>query len=880
MRRCLSLLVLLMCFILPVLAQEDVTPQAANACSAVTETTFTAEAGTVPANSQVAIENIYTGRVDYGTADSEGGFAIETVGLPDMPYRVYSAPNIPQTMRTAGDVPDTSARLMIAPLSDSFVAGGQLAYGGGTWLASGTFDLSDVQPGDEVRGSVEVVFIAPDTNPELPLTIVGDLSLQPILDGDGAPLMPASETWSATLTSSGLPILGEADAPFPWLTAITDDICVDAEAGLFAFTLDFQGVVPEALSEGWYQLVLSGRVAVADSEAADWYDNRLLSVNGTRFNGVGDPGTSQAALPIFLAVGPVGDVPMLHLDTVVFMNGVQFNTSYMPWPENRLLADWQALFADDLVMWDGESYYLGDSPGQSLQEPTSETLHILPDVLPGTPYEIGNGFLPGFTIQPVLNLRDAQADVTLRFYPLQGEPETRTWALSLQHGVALSTDAFSFDVPGHYVVEYAVRGVDADEQMWSGDLSAAGVVDSGDSLMVPQGARGVAGYAGDQYGQQQAWFDMAVYPDDNPYLPPIVNWPAFSGDVAYLPDNAEVGMQPVLHIPGPADDTFALFSAVRPDVRVRQAVTRTGVSLPGLIWRNDDLLDGQMGAGMTGNREGDLVFLFGGVVDEGGAVGGYASLAVITDDDETARVVPPFQQSLIGDESMLILPTTLRPGQVYTLGAVDAFVGQVAPTLPADVMLTATAPSGAQYTVQAHANRFGHVAALDAPLTFDEVGIWQMNISASFTGQTSASMITTPVTGGVPGVETNYAVYVVPEDAPDLQGPLPQVAPGQPVYLSVNVPEGWTDLNAHVTVSTASQMLDMTELVVSGERIAYSYSPSNFRTEAPNLEPNGTGSGPAAADVVMVTFAITGLDADGQAVTATHTYSILHDRVR
>lgn len=927
MRR-LGLLFGLLLLMVPLVSAQSQPTDVAVSCPAATLTTVTGPPGTVEPNYQIAVQSIDTGEIAYATADSEGGFSVEMTILPGMPLHVYSARSITQTMRSARELPPGRAVLLNTPASSSIATGGQLAYGSGTWLASGDVIASD----GAINATLDVTFIAPAANLDLPFTLVGDLGLLPLTDSSGVPFAPANADWSPVQTASGLPILGAPADTIPVAVAITDETCVDAENGLMTFSLNFQGVMPD-LPDGLYQWTFDGRIAVADSVALDWYANRLLGTSGQ-----GPESTSHTALPATVNIGDVQpNVPLAIAGypsddaPLAMLHGVNYEPDVWVQPpgemaiEPAFLTPWQALLGQvtslqfDLlasdgsvvlslpqtsqmrIEWDGQHYIVAaEDPlytplleidgshklsGQldlKLADTSltatythdlviAQPLHIVPSVLPGTPFVMGDAFSPGLYSQPALDMLNGQSEITLTVHPLSGEPQNETWSLPLKYGASISSDTFTFDQPGHYIVDYALSGLGTDGRLWAGSLRTAGIIAQPGNHA--QGQRGVVGYE----GQQQSWFDMAVFPADDPNVAPIIYPPVFSGDVAYLPDEADVGVLPYLTAPDASPNAFALFSAVRPDVRLRQAVMRPNSELPNLIWRNDDLLDGQTGAGLSGNREGDLALLFGGVVDAD-EVEGYASLAVITDDDDTVRVLPPFQQPITNTgDSLLFLPGSLRPGQIVPLGSQIPVSGQFAPPLPAKLYIYAISPTDMQQPIEAQANDYGYLYA-DA-LHFDEPGIWQIAAEASFVGQTSAALVELPSVGAVPGVEQTYAIYVLPDDALQLTGTQAQVAPGNPVVLSVDVPEGWTDVSAHVTVATASQQLDAQSADVTNLRYSYRYDPNQLSRTIPNLEPNGTGSGPAASDAVWVTIVLTATDASGQPAYGYRQFTVLHDRV-
>jgi hypothetical protein len=88
--------------------------------------------------------------------------------------------------------------------------------------------------------------------------------------------------------------------------------------------------------------------------------------------------------------------------------------------------------------------------------------------------------------------------------------------------------------------------------------------------------------------------------------------------------------------------------------------------------------------------------------------------------------------------------------------------------------------------------------------------------------------------------------------------------------FSFNIPEGWTDVRAFVTLATPAWVLSQEELVVFPAGTSYSYNPTQLMQQYPNLNL-------MRGDVVTLTLAMTGQDAEGNAAIRTRRYTMRHD---
>jgi hypothetical protein len=345
--------------------------------------------------------------------------------------------------------------------------------------------------------------------------------------------------------------------------------------------------------------------------------------------------------------------------------------------------------------------------------------------------------------------------------------------------------------------------------------------------------------------------------------------------------------------------SYTYFSAVRPDVTVRQLVIGADDGGLSLAWNSDDLHNRQIGAGVAGDQPGDTLFLFGGaVVRPLNEIAIYAALAVVTDNSDNARVFPPARGADGGGDGgplfvvhdlpidMFFHPTGVRPGQSLDIGDTLSIAGQVGPTLPATVRVSIISPSGVERSFSGDASAIGYFYDPAQDFTVDESGVWTVYIRASYGGLTSAGQIEPPfLSGSVLGSELDgsFLVYVLPQDSQPLPWS-PQLSDitipaALPYNFNFTAPEGWNDVRAYRTITTAGYILDEGELSLNGRSFSYPYNPTNLSLEFPNLEVEGRASGPAASDAVTLTFAFTGLDAGGQPQIRTRTFTIFHDRL-
>lgn len=235
---------------------------------------------------------------------------------------------------------------------------------------------------------------------------------------------------------------------------------------------------------------------------------------------------------------------------------------------------------------------------------------------------------------------------------------------------------------------------------------------------------------------------------------------------------------------------------------------------------------------------------------------------------------------------MFFHPTGVQPGQVFTVGDVVAAAGQVAPTLPSIVTVSIAAPDGTvKQAFSGIANPVGYFYMPEYNVILDQAGVWTVDITVRHDGLTSAGMIEPPApTGGILGADGGrFLIYVLPAASEPLVSnvtePDVSIGAGIPFNYNFTIPDGWTDFQVYHTVTTPFAILEQGPLRNSGLSFSYQYNPTNLNRVFSNLENNGQGSGPAASDVVTLTFVVTGLDENGAFQIRSRTFTIRHDRM-
>lgn len=881
---------------------------------------ITGEAGAVFPSAQVAVRNIYTGATIYTQANFDGSFSATVAGIANLPYQIqvdtrFDQSITPETLSGIGVVLHPPYEQIFGQ-GIPFGLGGNLSYGAGTWYAEGTINAVDFAQGDTASISLDVAFLIDDFDPSLDYVMRGELGFRRYFDENGTQLSTAIGTgndWSSELTSTGLPILGRIVPDTFIADAITDDILIDETTGIVTFSFEFESSLDDLLS-GIHAPVFIGEVSVNGSEFVDWDANRIFSADG-QSQGEASP----VIIPLLLSIGDItspelnmtilGQLPLhpsvrIGLYTTNLQQATSFEPTILGFSDEMLVLPLQnrsffwnlEQFAiqggarDDLAqlvivdnqlrvstLVDSFSYnpdnlaeyydisftsHIVDAFGRSYRAggqyylDNIDTATFQSAVFSGTPLMDEQAYAYTGTVSPI---------IAPSLGVFVGRPSTNTRPNSGSFGLNVNRFGYYYNPPetftfGYYNMSYRSNGAYqlSPKSHW-GLTSIANTF--------ANGRYGLADYD----SNPQAWFDTASYPTNAPDILPFVNFPYFSGDVAYIPDGENAGINPVL-----SGGDYQYVSIVRADGILRQFARDSNATFDAHL-SNDDLLNGRIGAGSEGNRPNDVLWLFGAVIDES-EVRGYSSIAVVTD-DESARVVPPFTEFLLFDRGeavdLFVLPTGVRAGQVLETGDTFAMIGYLAPTVSADVTTTIVTPSETiANTTQA--SPFGYFYEPEHDFTVTENGVYTVYVDATYAGETSAGLLPEPVYGTVLGADnSSYLMFVVDRDAPMLltnRESVSTVASGQAFSISLIAPDDWSDVSTYYVVRTAQQILEQGELDTFSNQASYTFNWAELARLFPNLEAFATA--PSDMDEVTLSFAMTGNDANGTAQTQARIFTL------
>lgn len=365
-------------------------------------------------------------------------------------------------------------------------------------------------------------------------------------------------------------------------------------------------------------------------------------------------------------------------------------------------------------------------------------------------------------------------------------------------------------------------------------------------------------------------------------------------------NNDRIAIQPDLIV----NQAYTYVSYMSPNGSVRQFVLGGEQGELDLLWGMDDPLNEQIGAGGTGARSGDYAVLFAGsILNNRQATlreaNIYASSAMVIDENDAlgARVFPPYEGAAGGPNggalltvndapvSMWLHPTATRPGNVLTLGDVMAITGQSVPTLPTQVSVRITAPSGNVRQFSDMTNAVGYFYQPDYNFAVDEIGVWTVDIHIQPEGTSSAGQVEPPFpSGNVLGSDGGrFYVYVVAEDAESLawsQVSDLSISAGFPFNFTFDFPEGWTEIDGYVSSVFPTAIASDGEVLIQGTALRYQFNPTNLSQQFSFYEgTEGRFDGASGSDTLTVTFAIVGLNENGQPDIRTRQVTIRHDRL-
>lgn len=431
----------------------------------------------------------------------------------------------------------------------------------------------------------------------------------------------------------------------------------------------------------------------------------------------------------------------------------------------------------------------------------AETLDIETGVFPGTPFEVGDQFSPSVIVQPGV---PAEVTVTLQHYPnsiKNDRIETVVSGVANRFGYfSPNQAAFIFEDPGEYLANYEIEYTSPEGVLWMASRRWASVVETPSSKIY------VHGHRGDEGGKEnRQWYLMEDTSDNinahffSPYQIGDVMWTKNStswnaamqnivtlddGDGALSalvsdrdPNGLDVGSMDLVSTSGTDVPAFVdpnqsgihwgyyYTSIGRPGVSVRDLVG--SATTTNAYWRFNTPYGYQLGSGVEGDQPNDFKFIFGGSVYRApdssfqhyGAYGSFWAM-LPESDHNGGRVMPPFQGAaggpsggplftLKGEEiDIFIHPQSIRPGSILEVGDNVSFSGQIAPTLPSEVQITITSPSGKVRSFGGTANKVGYYFNSIDDYAVSEPGVHNVSVVVTHRGLTSAGQVEPPFPSG------------------------------------------------------------------------------------------------------------------------------------
>ena len=318
-------------------------------------------------------------------------------------------------------------------------------------------------------------------------------------------------------------------------------------------------------------------------------------------------------------------------------------------------------------------------------------------VLPGTHFEVGDGFNPGLVVSPPLT---AEVEVRLQHVPhsdINQLQERIIRGRTNRFGYFQPAgNSVVFEQPGEYRVDITATGRDAQGQLWMGSRTWGGVVAPVNPTIVAHGRRGTD--AQETIGPQWFFFDQLSQEGKPEFGAVHIPFPFQSGDVTWVEERESslplvtfhdpsrqitdllkqrgdlvlledgpgsfaervvVGETPLFSSRPDGDDPhldptkvdlwgYSYRSSQRPLVRVREEIAEDRIS--SAYWRFDDRYANQIGVGAHGDLPGEFKFQYGAAVLHGSALDQahyaiYGSLFVLLpeNDPDGTRTFPPFQ---------------------------------------------------------------------------------------------------------------------------------------------------------------------------------------------------------------------------------------------
>ena len=462
------------------------------------------------------------------------------------------------------------------------------------------------------------------------------------------------------------------------------------------------------------------------------------------------------------------------------------------------------IFGQELVIDGSYSIYI------------AELMDIETGVFPGTPFEVEDSYAPTVILQPGV---PAKVTISIDHFPNSSTEArvSKTFSGDANRFGYFSPNeqAFSFSEAGEYLVDYYATYTAPNGTLWMASRKWASVVETPNSNIISHGSRGDEGgqetkqwYLMEDSRDQNAHFFSPFQIGDVMWMNNSTEWNAAMQNIVTL-DDGDGQLTDLIHAdnvnsnglssgslllrPGSGGDVPPFIDPSQPQIHwayYYSSVGRPGFSVREFVgtesttngyWRFNTPYGYQMGSGYEGDQPNDFKFIFGGAVyrvpdSDFSHFGAYGSLwAMLPDSDpDGGRVMPPFQGAAGGPSGgplfelkgkqidIFLHPQGIRPGSILEQGDVISFSGQVAPTLPSQVQVEITAPSGATRAFGGVANKVGYFFDPTNDYIVEEPGVHTVKVTVIHDGMTSAGAVEPPYpTGSILGANNDSFKFYV-----------------------------------------------------------------------------------------------------------------------
>lgn len=336
-----------------------------------------------------------------------------------------------------------------------------------------------------------------------------------------------------------------------------------------------------------------------------------------------------------------------------------------------------------------------------------------------------------------------------------------------------------------------------------------------------------------------------------------------------------------------SNDHWAYYynAAERPGVAAREHIGQ--ISTRNNYWRFGDTYNYQLGNGHQGDNPNDFKFIFGGGVyripnSNENYYLAYGSLWVHLpfEDEVGGRIMPPFQGASGGpsggpllqlfdkDIDIFFHPLGVRPGSVLEVGDHAVFSGQVAPTLPSEVSIAVTTPSGDIHIVAGEANKVGYFYQPDAAFVIEEPGVYSVDISVTHKGLTSSGAVEPPFpVGGILSSDVhNFQFYAVSKSSSEAA--LSESLPSKlPISTQLNFAFESAEVNRTQSLYSTATMPGFVLSQGKSSSLEYSYNAKDLHQDFPNLDVVEGNSPPwDNADTITYSFLVETKNQQGEAL--------------